>query len=463
MHLERFRERWHAAVAWLSLEGRLRPTRWWALVPGPAALALSLAFPSRWLSYIGYVYMLIGLACYFWMRATGPYLRLGRRLLAGMSQVGDDLEEQWEIVNGSSLPLPWVELVDDSTMPGYHARRAINLDPGERLTWRTTVRCERRGVYRIGPLLARSGDPFGLFVFTWRERAARSVVIYPPLVRLPSLMPPQGQRGGLARADLLQIFTTPSVGGLRAYVPGDLPSRIHWPHVARYDQLMIKVFDQERAGALWVVLDLSAAAYASDAAQPTPLDVRASYGQSSVAKAALTEIRPNSLIDLAVILACSLAAIALAEGRQVGLLAEDTRRRLIWPVGGEQQLWRILGELIDAQPLGGRPLGELLRMGMPTRAGETSSVAIVIITPDLSVDWLGGLATGMRSQRGAQALLVAPSADRGLDAATVLAAAGVSAHTFVLGEPLPLASPPRRRVKARVSPFGRVIQEAERQ
>ena len=45
---------------------------------------------------------------------------------------------------------------------------------------------------------------------------------------------------------------TPSVGGLREYIQGDPPSHIHWPTVAKTDRLMVKEFDQERAGALWI-------------------------------------------------------------------------------------------------------------------------------------------------------------------------------------------------------------------
>jgi uncharacterized protein (DUF58 family) len=443
------------AIAWLSLGGRLRPVGWWPLAPGPITLALTIAFPSRWLTYLGYVYLLLTLSCYAWLRLAGPRLRVGRRLLSGWSQVGDDLVEQWDISNDSSLPLPWVELADDSTMPGYRARRATSLGPGERLTWRTAARCERRGVYRLGPLTARAGDPFGLFIFEWRERDARAVVIYPPLVRLPPLPMPYGQRGGLARANLLQIMATPSVGGLREYAPGDPPSHIHWPHVARHGRLMIKEFDQERAGALWIVLDLAAAAYdaAGPAASAALAPQAATYGQSSVADQAIAATRPDSLADLAVILACSLAAAALAEGRSVGLLAEDGRRRLVRPAGGQQQLWRILGELVDAAPVGARPLGELLGQGMPTHGAAT-----LIVTPDLGAAWLVGLAEGQGGRRGgALALLVAHSAARAQAAATALAAAGVPSHTFELGAALPLANPPRRRVRARVSPLGRVI------
>ncbi|MBX0326356.1 hypothetical protein K2Z83_01435, partial [Oscillochloris sp. ZM17-4] len=142
-----------------------------------------------------------------------------------------------------------------------------------------------------------------------------------------------------------------------------------------------------------------------------------------------------------------------------GLLAEGDRRRIVWPAGGQQQLWRILGELVDAQPTGARPLGDLLRLGMPSRSGEASSVATVIITPDLSAGWLGGLAEGVRGRRGgAMALLVADGS--GSTPAQALAAAGVPAQIFDIHTPLPLASPPRRRVKSRISPLGRVIATA---
>ncbi len=98
---------------------------------------------------------------------------------------------------------------------------------------------------------------------------------------------------------------------------------------------------------------------------------------------------------------------------------------------------------------------------MPTRSGETSSAATAVITPDLSAAWLGGLAEGLRGRRsGALALLVAHRAEGAAGAAAALAAAGVPAHTFDLGAALPLASPPRRRVKSRVSPRGRVIPTA---
>ncbi|MEM8534118.1 MAG: DUF58 domain-containing protein [Chloroflexota bacterium] len=154
-------------------------------------------------------------------------------------------------------------------------------------------------------------------------------------MQLPQFVLPQGQRGGLARADLLQQNTTPSVGGLREYVQDDLPSRIHWPTVAKTQRLMVKEFDQERAGALWIVLDLCATAYVRDSTVETdPIAEEPLYTQSSVLEELSHLSQIDSPLELAIILVCSLATHSLSEGRSVGLLADDGTRRLIMPGQG---------------------------------------------------------------------------------------------------------------------------------
>ncbi|HMQ35418.1 MAG TPA: DUF58 domain-containing protein, partial [Chloroflexaceae bacterium] len=396
----------------LTLGGRLRLARPWAPAAGGLALALALVFPARWLLYIAYVYLLLTLGGYLWARAVGPRLRLRRSLRAAWAQVGDELEEEWELENAAPLPLLGLEIEDASTLPGYQGRRVLDAEPGERFRWRAGARCERRGRYRLGPLAARCGDPLGLFRYEWRDETTRQLVVYPPLVRLPPLDPPNGARGGLARADLLQLFATPNVAGLRAYAPGDPPSRVHWPYVARFGELYVKEFDQERSGALWIVLDLAASAYSTPAQAglaPEPPPERP--GQSSVAADAPTTYRAASLDDLAVTLAGSLAAQALAEGRQVGLLCDDGRRRLVSPGGGPRQLWRILAELVDGAATGERPLGELLRRHQGRDGGPLGGAALAVVTGDLGGAWAPDLAAGAGWRPGgAMALLVAPRA-----------------------------------------------------
>ena len=253
--------RWRRLLHNLYLGGRLRIVRPWLLLPGPLALLIALIAPYTGLFVVAYAYLLLIVAAYLWVRAVGPRVQLRRRVHSEWAQVGDELEEQWELSNNSWLPLLWLEIADDSTLPGYNGRRVAAVGAHDRQRWPTRALCERRGVYKLGPLGARLGDPFGLFHYQWRENDARQIVIYPPLVQLPAIELPHGQRGGLARADLLQLHVTPRVGGLREYVQGDPPSHIHWPTVAKTQRLMVKEFDQERAGALWVALDLYAGAY----------------------------------------------------------------------------------------------------------------------------------------------------------------------------------------------------------
>ena len=157
-------------------------------------------------------------------------------------------------------------------------------------------------------------------------------------------------------------------------------------------------------------------------------------------------------------LACSLAAQALAEGRAVGLLADDGRLRLVTPGRGPRQLWRILGALVDAQAIGTQPLGDVIRQGHAARATEVSGTALAVVTPALDGAWLPALAGWQRGRAGgAMALLVATRAAQAQSLEARLAAGGVAAHTFEVGTPLPLLNPPKPRATARISPLGKVI------
>jgi uncharacterized protein (DUF58 family) len=456
--------RWQRLRHDLTLAGRLHLPRRWVLLPGPLVLALALVVPYNGLFFVGYAYLLLLAAAYMWVRVVGNNVRLRRRMRTEWAQVGDELEEQWDLTNAARLPLLWLEIEDASTLPGYTARRVAAASAGERVSWLTSAICTRRGVYALGPLDLRLGDPFGLFVFHWRESDVRRLVIFPPLVHLPPFDLPQGQRGGLARADLLQQYVTPSVGGLREYVPGDPPSRIHWPTVARTQRLMVKEFDQERAGALWIALDLFAGSYLSaDDGRRTTDDGRratepSAYTQSSVVKQQTESSGMDSPLELAITLASSLAARALAEGRAVGLLADDGRRRLVTPGQGPRQLWRILSELVDTQANGVLPFDEVLRQGNAARASEAAGAALVVVTPALDGAWRPGLEVWQRGRPGsALAILVAERASAAQAIEARLAATGVPAHIFEVGTALPLLNPPKPRATMRVSPLGKIV------
>lgn len=439
------------------MDGRLTAAHPAILWLAAGAVSLGLLFPSRWLLFTVYAYLLLLLAAYLWARTIGPRLKLTRRLATSWAEVGDELEERWSVANGSPLPLNWLALNDASTLPGYNTRRVVACAAGQVEQWQTVARCERRGVFQLGPLTAELRDPFGLFRFRWREPGVKQLVVYPPLVRLPPAPFPRGQRGGLARADLLQLYATPSVGGVREYAPGDPPGRVHWPLVARHGRLMVKEFDQERAGALWLVLDLHSAAYPPVELAPDATPAAEGHTRSSVLSARPTESRPATLVDLAVTLTASLAARALAEGRAVGLLCDDGRRRVVPPGSGPRQLWQIMGELADGAATGGLSLGELLRQGLGPRGGDLAGGALVVVTGALDGAWVPALAAAGGRMGRALAVLVSADAAAAARCEALLGGHAVPAQSFVLGTPLPLLNPPRQRVTARVTPMGRVI------
>lgn len=448
---------WQRALGWFTLDQHLRVGRPIALLIGMIAFLLGIIFPSRWLLYLVYTYGLLVLGAYLWVRILGPKLQLRRQIEGLWVQLGDELEERWSLENHSWLPLHWLELDDGSTLPGYHARRVVSSDANQQQSWRTTALCTQRGIYTLGPLSARFSDPLDIFRFEWRERAIRQLIVYPPLVRLPPLRLPRGQRGGLSQADLLQLHATPSVGGLRDYMPGDPPSRIHWPHVARHQRLVVKEFDQERAGALWLMLDLGAAAYSVQPQASQILPTTDRLFQTSVLNTLAVDYQPASLLELAIALTASLAAQALAEGRSVGLFCNDGRQRMVAPGSSARQLWPILNELVECQATGRQSLAMLLRQGPETHGQRLTHATMVAITPDINASWMPELAIHNRRPGGSLVLLVAHRAADASACATLLESQGIGAHIFTLGSPLPLVNPPRRRVTSRVSALGRVV------
>lgn len=425
---------------WLTADGRLHVGQKWLLLLGPILLIVSFFLPYRWLYVVSYSYLFLALACYAWVRYQLPRVRVERRVESEWAQVGDRLQEVWTLRNPTWLPLLWLELDDESELPGYVARRVVACGPFGSANWTTEAVCARRGLYSLGPLRLRGGDPFGLFFYEWNDPATYRIIIYPPLVRLPAFTPPQGQQGGLQRADLLQQFATPSVGGLREYRPGDMPSHIHWPTVARTGNLMVKEFDQERAGSVWIVLDLDHSLY--------------SYNSEGI----------SDVLEYAVLVAASLAAQLLADGRSVGLLADDGRSRAIAPAQGPRQLWTMLGSLVDVDATSQRSLADVLRrwrQAQNPNCGRSKS-ALIVITPDLTGAWQNALA---ETAPRAGALVIGLSEggqSENQQLSQGLAAVGLNMQIFDSTVELPRVNPLRPREEMRSTPLGKVVKVASR-
>jgi uncharacterized protein (DUF58 family) len=323
--------------------------------------------------------LLLGLAAtlliaYFWTRFLRDGLDGRRRVRGTWVIVGDLLTETFTVENRSGMPALGVEVVDWSDLPGYNPDWVATVSGTGSQSYEAEGRCQHRGVFTLGPWELRAGDPLGLFTAVIEIPQTRSILVYPRAMQLPDLQLPRGKDPGASRTSRqTQQFTT-TVSTVRHYVPGDSLRRIHWRRTAHHDAFMVKEFDHEPSGDLWLVLDLFQPAHAGQGAQST--------------------------LEYGITLAASLATQMLSENRRVGLAAQG---HLIQPQAGQLQVWRILEALAHAETSAEAPLARLLQ-DLRQNAGRGRTV--VVITPSTDPAWPAELLHLARMGNAPAALLL---------------------------------------------------------
>ena len=353
--------------------------------------AMALAFASSLFFYVFYVCLILVLTSYLWVRALVGKLTLAREMRSDWVQVGDQLRERFTLTNESRVGVLWAEIQDHSNVPDYEAGRVEAVGGRQYRKWGAQAVCTRRGLYTLGPVTIRLGDPFGLFQASWDQTATRSFLVYPPLFDLPGLDLPRGAMAGASRTSLRTQQMTTNVATIRGYQPGDSLNRIHWPSTARAGSLMVKEFDLEPSGNLWIVLDLHRQWQAGEGNQST--------------------------LEYAINIAGSLAHKVLAENRAVGLVAYGAEPVVIQPGKGLRQLRRMLEHLAVAQ-VGDYALPPLLSdLGASFGRGMT----VAVVTPSSDPAWMVGLVDlARRGLTPAAVILDAKSFGSASDSAALL-------------------------------------------
>ena len=354
-----------------KIELRLRlPLVWLALL-----FIAAILLPDRtWNTLLVGIGGLFGVA-YIWVRLLARGLRAERRLRFRWVAVGDRLSEEFTLVNRSALPALWVEVVDESNVPGYRAGvvRSVGLNNVDR--WRQAAVCQRRGQYRLGPWAIQSSDPFGIFNMTRRYPGGEEIVIHPPIHGNLPIPLPAGQSSGRVRARQRAWQATINAATVRDHHPGDPLRWVHWPTSARHADLYVRQFDLDAAGDIWILLDMEAA-------------VQLGTGNDG------TE-------EHAVLLAASLTARALSQNRAVGMAAYGQTPQIVPAGRGQGQQWKILRALALINADGEADLSLALQdLSRMVRRGA----AALIITANSHAAWIPDLLT--LSQRGIQSHVI---------------------------------------------------------
>ncbi len=360
---------------------RLRPTSWLPFIAWACLLFLQLVSPARVWSWSLVGLGLLIIIGFLWARNLRDHVILGRRVIGTWVVVGDELAEEFTLTNHGRLPVLWAEVRDHSAVPGYTTNRVESVGMEAQRRWTYAGVCERRGVFRLGPTDLRMADPFGFFEVTQQYPSTTTIMVYPRASHLPDLDLPRGRASGRSAAALRSPAETIDVGGLRDYLPGDTLRRVHWKASARRDRLMVREFDREPSGDLWLIADMDADVQAGHAAEATQ--------------------------EYAVVLAASLAAQYARQGerRAVGLVTSGQNPVLLPPGRGQAHLWRMLQALAEAEPAPGRPLARVLDELARTLG---SGLTLVIITPSQDPAWVGPL-LGLLERGNAPAVLLLDS------------------------------------------------------
>lgn len=258
---------------------------------------------------------------------------------------------------------------------GEPARLAIDeIEAGSVVSHAYLLPCRRRGVYRLGPLVARWGDPFG---FIQRRQVLADpieVLVHPnveavadrPLTRLwedPPIRPPVSRPW----SEGLEFY------GMRQYTPGDDLRRVVWRAYARTGQLLVRESEQGITDKITIVVD----------------NGRRGHSRGD----------PSQSFETGVRAAGSLGVRHLREGYSVTL--ELNEHRAAGPLRGADTQLRLLDALARAD-LGSTPLTESITRLVTDPHRDAH---IVLVTPRL--DAVTAATLRLLLDRGSSVLVVA--------------------------------------------------------
>jgi len=327
--------------------------------------------------------LLIGVAG-IWTHFSLNGIILRREARVQRHQVGQIFEERYRVTNNSPLATLWMEVRDQSNLPGNFGSRILAvIGARQQRSFVAYTLLRRRGAYRLGPTTIQSGDPFGIFVKSRSVAGNQELLVLPYVVDLRNFPAPVGQFPGGKAILRRATDVTPQAASVREYAPGDGLRSIHWPTSARRDRLMVKEFEQDPQADVWIFLDAHKDVHARKPEKNVHerIDKLWRLWKDDETKVQM----PVDTFEYGVSAAGSIASFYLKQGRTVGMVCASDVVTVISPERGERQLNKILENLAFLESNGALPLIGLVEAEAP-QLPRASTVVLISPSADPTIE-----------------------------------------------------------------------------
>jgi uncharacterized protein (DUF58 family) len=299
-----------------------------------------------------------------------------RSLSTKRAVYGEEVTLELRAINAKPLPITRLEVLDKLTANIQPSglkleltdirdlrglRSFFSLGMYERVQYRYRIPAKRRGLHSVGPATITAVDPFGMVSRRQVIQKTDSFIVYPRVVPVSTVVVPARQPYGDYKPVQPIVEDPMRMAGVREYVPGDSPRRIHWRATARTGTLQTRVYEPSASPIAAIFLD-------------------------TITFSQRWEGQNSQLLELAITISASISADLLHSRHQVGLYANApiplrARTIRIPPTRRPGQLARILEQLALLQSVYGDRIERLVVDEVPKLPWGAT---IVIVTTNVT-------------------------------------------------------------------------------
>lgn len=314
---------------------------------------------------------------WLWNRTALEFLEYKRSFRYHRGFPGEDIDMELQLENHKMIPLGWLHTSDrwpiavgpqdENLLVASRASEEGRLEvmmvmnAYHRLARQLPLKLRQRGIYTIGPAMAESGDPFGLYTQRRQLADKDKLVVFPEVRPVPEIHVRPRDPYGLQRSQRHLYEDNSQPMGVRDYRPEDGFRSIHWAASARTGQLQSRVY--QPVSGLDLIICLNVATF-----EPQWIGI------------------DPALMEALISMAASIASAAYADGYRVGLMsnsaiAKSTRSFHISPGRSPKQLSLILETLAGITPIVSAAFDRYLLLQAPRLEYGSTLMIVSAVTP----------------------------------------------------------------------------------